>query len=178
MYFPRADASLRPIIQENVEPLGSARILVVDDEPIQLRTARRLLTHFRYEVGTVASGRTAIALFAKAAQTGQSPYDLILLDMILNEELDGLQVFDEIRRKFPTQRAIIVSGHAPTERAERAFAEGLGWLAKPYTAEALASAVRTALSRQGDDPSERPSVNVKLATSSSVPAKVGNLPDK
>jgi len=39
----------------------------------------------------------------------------------------------------------MVSGHAPNERAERAFKQGLRWLAKPYTIDALSQAVETAM---------------------------------
>ena len=39
----------------------------------------------------------------------------------------------------------MVSGHSPPERAESAAAKGLTWLAKPFTREALARAVETAL---------------------------------
>jgi DNA-binding response OmpR family regulator len=70
---------------------------------------------------------------------------LLIIDMLLNEQLDGLHIFEEIQRLFPAQKAIVVSGHAPTERAELAVKSGLLWLAKPYTMEALAQAVQQVL---------------------------------
>src|SRR5690606_27173888 len=78
-----------------------------------------------------------------------SPYDLLVLDVILNEEHDGLDVLAQIQRHFPEQRAILASGHAPSERAEQAVARGLTWLVKPYTTEALARAIEQALSSAG-----------------------------
>ena len=117
----------------------------MDDEPVQLRTGRRILTHLGYQVDTMTSGAEAYRLFAEAATEGRQPHDLVILDMLLNEDWDGLQVYDQILRLFPEQRAIVASGHAPTERAEQAVARGLGWLAKPYTPQALAKAVRSAL---------------------------------
>jgi signal transduction histidine kinase/ActR/RegA family two-component response regulator len=148
LYFPRAE---EPTTSPGAGPVlsrGRARILIVDDEPIQLRTGRRVLTHLGYQVDTQESGQKAFELLAEAATAGQSPYDLIILDMILNEERDGLDLFAQIQRLFPAQRAIVASGHAPTERAELAIAKGLAWLVKPYTREALVGAVQAALANR------------------------------
>ena len=122
-----------------------ARILIVDDEPIQLRSCRRILTHLGYEVETMESGVRACAVFEQAAATGTSPFDLVILDMLLGERLDGLQLFERIQAFFPHQRAIVASGHAPNERVERAIDKGLIWLAKPYSIEALTQAVEEVL---------------------------------
>lgn len=124
---------------------GCARILIVDDEPIQLRTGRRVLGRLGYQVDTASSGRWACELFERAPGSEPSPYDLVILDMLLDEERDGRQVFEHIQARFPAQRGIVVSGHAPTDRLKRALQQGLSWLAKPYTAEALAHAVQAAL---------------------------------
>ena len=74
-----------------------------------------------------------------------SPYDLLIVDMSLNEDQDGLAVIERVRTLFPAQRALIASGNTPPERAEAAISQGLGWLAKPYTSGALARAVEAAL---------------------------------
>ncbi len=126
-------------------PRGNARILIVDDEPIQLRTGRRVLVRLGYQVEIMESGLRAYELFSRAAATGQSPFDLVIMDMLLGEVLDGLQIIDQIQRLFPEQRAIVVSGHAPTERAELAVKKGISWLGKPYDLETLAQTVQRAL---------------------------------
>jgi DNA-binding LacI/PurR family transcriptional regulator/signal transduction histidine kinase/ActR/RegA family two-component response regulator len=127
-------------------PRGNARILIVDDEPIQLRTGRRVLVRLGYQVEIMESGLRAYELFSRAAAgAGQSPFDLVIMDMLLGEVLDGLQIIDQIQRLFPGQRAIVVSGHAPTERAELAVKKGLSWLGKPYDIDTLAETVQRAL---------------------------------
>ncbi|HXJ22449.1 MAG TPA: substrate-binding domain-containing protein [Polyangia bacterium] len=126
-------------------PRGNARILIVDDEPIQLRTGRRVLVRLGYQVEIMESGLRAYELFSRAAASGQSPFDLVIMDMLLGEVLDGLQIIDQIQRLFPDQRAIVVSGHAPTERAELAVKKGLSWLGKPYDIDTLAETVARAL---------------------------------
>jgi len=146
LYFPCSKGLLQTGEYHSIAPRGQARILMVDDEAIQLRTGCRILQHLGYQVDTLASGQEAHARFVRAAASGQSPYDLLILDMILGEDRDGLAIFEEIQRLFPAQKAIVASGHAPTERAELAMRKGLAWLAKPYTHEALAQAVHAALS--------------------------------
>ncbi len=145
LYFPVTEEPVRMSVPPPSVRSGSARILLVDDEPLLLRTCRRVLGRQGYHIDTLDSGQRALDLFVRAATSGQSPYDVVVVDMILNEEQDGLQVFERIRELFPGQRGIVVSGHAPTERAERAIQEGLSWLAKPYTAEVLARTVQEVL---------------------------------
>jgi len=145
LYFP-GRASTQPR-QEALTalPHGQARILVVDDEQVQLRTCRRVLTRLGYTVETSGSGQLACEMFRQAVASRKSPFDLVLIDMLLGEAADGLEVIAQIQSMFPAQKAIIVSGHAPNERTEAAIQHGLPWLAKPYGFEALAKVVAEAL---------------------------------
>ncbi|HVY40669.1 MAG TPA: substrate-binding domain-containing protein [Polyangia bacterium] len=124
---------------------AQARLLVIDDDQTQLRTFRRILAQLGYEVETSASGMRACETFSQALSNREAPFDLILVDMLLGEELDGLQVVEQIQAMFPKQKAIIVSGHAPDERADRAIKRGLTWLSKPYDLDALAGAIAQVL---------------------------------
>lgn len=137
-------------------PRGTARILIVDDEPIQLRTGRRVLVRLGYQVEIMDSGLRAYELFNREAASGRSPFDLVIMDMLLGEPLDGLQIIDQIQRLFPAQKAIVASGHAPGERAELAVQRGLTWLAKPYDMDTLAEVVQRVLRADGEAPVERP----------------------
>jgi len=69
---------------------------------------------------------------------------------MLGEALDGLQIFEQVQLLFPSQKAIVMSGQAPNERAQLAVGRGLPWLDKPYTTEALAHAVQQALQNEPD----------------------------
>ncbi len=144
LYFP-AERPLQPLeLSRAAVPRGSARILVIDDEPVQLRTCSRVLTRLGYTVETSASGQHACEIFRQLAG-GRSPFDVVLVDMLLGEAMDGLQVIDQIHATFPGQKVIIVSGHAPNDRADLAIKKGLMWLAKPYDIETLAHAFATVL---------------------------------
>ncbi len=139
LHFPAQRAAPKRRDSTKTILRGTGRILVVDDEPAQLRTAQRLLKHFGYDVETASSGASA---FQKVEQRA---FDVVILDMLLNESDDGIQLYRRIQALYPQQRAIITSGHAPPDRAELALSEGLVWLPKPYTAGALADAVRTTI---------------------------------
>jgi DNA-binding LacI/PurR family transcriptional regulator/signal transduction histidine kinase/ActR/RegA family two-component response regulator len=145
LYFPLGQVSNLSAGPSKTLSRGHAKILVVDDEVVQLDTYRRVLVRLGHQVEVAQSGLEAYDLFVKAAPSGKSPFDLVILDMVLGEKLDGLQVFELIQRLFPAQKAILASGHAPSARAEEAMRKGLPWLTKPYDRETLAHAVEKAL---------------------------------
>ena len=148
LYLPLVDG-LERRERAPAAPRGSARILIVDDDPMQLRTGRRVLVRLGYEVEAIDSGMRAYELLGRELASGHSPFDLIIMDMLLGEALDGLQIVEQIQRLFPAQKVIVASGHAPTERAELAVKKGLTWLAKPYGMETLAETVQRVLRDDG-----------------------------
>jgi len=153
LYFPLADgaeqrARTAPPAAA-AAPHGDARILLVDDEPIQLRTGRRVLVRLGYRVEVIDSGLGAYELFSHAVAAGSNPFDLVIMDVALGEALDGLQIIEQIQRLFPDQKFIVVSGHAPTEREALAVRKGLTWLGKPYGMETLAQTVERVLRDEG-----------------------------
>ena len=87
------------------------------------------------------SGVRAYQALSMLRRPGKSPYDLLVMDVVLGEALDGLADLRAHPQLFPAQKAIVASGHAPNERAELAVDKGLIWLAKPYTVEALTRAI-------------------------------------
>ena len=149
LYLPlvRVSQSSSEMLRE--PPRGHAKILIVDDEPSQLRTCQRVLERLGYAVEVTRSGTAAYELFRLAPPTGRSPFDLVITDMVLNEKLDGLQLIERIKRLFPEQKTLLVSGHALDERAEQARERGLPWLHKPYAVDTLACAVEQVLADQG-----------------------------
>lgn len=147
LYFPslRAEEPADIPLTPTPLPVGRARVLLVDDSPTLLRTGRRALEHLGYQVEALESGRQAFERFERAAATGGSPCDLLILDMNLLEARDGLDIYEMIRRLFPDQRTLLVSGQAPSDRVQAALERGLGWLSKPYTMELLAQTVARTL---------------------------------
>jgi two-component system KDP operon response regulator KdpE len=117
------------------------RILVVDDEPPIQRILRRNLTVSGYEVLIAENGEQAIEI-ARVHQP-----DLILLDLWLPGEIDGLDVCKQIRQW--TQTPIIVLS-ARTDEKQKVQALDLGaddYLTKPFSNEELLARVRACLRR-------------------------------
>jgi CheY-like chemotaxis protein len=123
---------------------GAESILVVDDVEEQREMAAELLQSLGYQVTTVAGGQQAVEYLA------ENKVDLVVLDMIMEENWDGLTTFQEVQRLNPQQKAIIVSGFSPTDRVRSMQTLGAGaFLRKPYTLEAIGRAVRLELDRTG-----------------------------
>ena len=84
------------------------------------------MVQLNYHVKCVSNGEDAI----KFVQN--NPVDLIILDMIMEPGIDGLDTFKEIIKYHPDQKAIITSGYSETERVKEAQALGAGVYLKAY----------------------------------------------
>jgi DNA-binding NarL/FixJ family response regulator len=74
--------------------------------------------------------------------------DLLVLDMLMDGGLDGLDTYRESRKLYPGQKAVIASGFSETERVREAQELGVGhFVRKPYTLDSLGKAVRSELDR-------------------------------
>ncbi len=117
-------------------------VLVVDDVPDQREIATRIISQLGYAVTSAASGEEALDFLRERRA------DLVVLDMIMDPGIDGLETYQRLIRHHPSQKAIITSGFAETERVHEAQRLGAGaYVKKPYTIEALGSAIRTALAK-------------------------------
>jgi PAS domain S-box-containing protein len=115
-------------------------ILVVDDIPDQREIATRILTRLGYAVESVPSGEAAVDYM----KTGQA--DLLVLDMIMDPGMDGLDAYREILKIRPGQKAVIASGFSESDRVREAHRLGASqYVKKPYTLERIGMAVKTVL---------------------------------
>lgn len=118
----------------------SLRVLVADDDALNLRIAARLLHGLGHSGALVADGRKALQLIAEQA------FDLLLLDINM-PGFDGLETLQALRAAAPpgAQRlpVLMVSGHTDDgTRAHFVAAGADGFLAKPLSAEALQAEIR------------------------------------
>jgi len=117
-------------------------ILVIDDIQEQREIASSMLRQLGYSVTLVSSGEEAIEyLMSESA-------DLIILDMIMEPGMDGLETYRRILELHPGQKAIIASGYSETERVKEAQNLGAGeYVKKPYTLEQLGISVKKELEK-------------------------------
>jgi PAS domain S-box-containing protein len=119
---------------------GDEHILVVDDVKEQREIASAILRRLGYRVTALADGEAAVDYLQKEA------VDLVLLDMIMNPGMDGLETYREILNVHPQQKAVIVSGYSKTSRIARAQSLGAGtFVQKPYSIEKIGAAIRKEL---------------------------------
>lgn len=117
-------------------------ILVVDDIKEQREIAASLLGRLNYTVESVESGLKAVE-YLKRRQS-----DLVILDMIMDPGIDGLETYRRILDIRPRQRAIIASGYSENQRVHEAQRLGAGtYVRKPYMLEKIGLAVRRELDR-------------------------------
>ncbi|HVO65830.1 MAG TPA: PAS domain S-box protein [Syntrophales bacterium] len=118
-------------------------ILVIDDMEGQRLLASSMLESLGYKVDSVASGEEALEF------TRNHPVDMLILDMIMDPGIDGLETYRRILEICKDQKAVIVSGFAMTERVRQAQELGAGaYVKKPYLMEKIGIAVRRELDKQ------------------------------
>ena len=116
--------------------------MVVDDVPSQREIATSMLNKIGYHADSVASGEEAIDYLK-----GKT-IDLLLLDMIMDPGINGLETFERIRKTNPEQKAVIASGFSDPNQVKEAQRIGArAYLKKPYSLENIGLAVRAELSR-------------------------------
>jgi DNA-binding NtrC family response regulator len=75
--------------------------------------------------------------------------DLLVLDMIMDHGMDGLDTYKQILKVHPGQNAVIASGYSETHKVKEAQRLGAGpYIKKPYTFSKLAGIVRSELDRK------------------------------
>ncbi|MDP1992491.1 MAG: response regulator [Syntrophales bacterium] len=145
LYFPVTREALS-IAQEAVSPeiyRGKGEsILVVDDVKEQRELATSMLTRLGYQVTSVSGGEEAVDYVRT------NKVDLIVLDMIMDPGIDGMETYQRILETHPRQKAVIVSGFSETDRVRKAQALGAGaYIRKPYVREKIGLAIRQELDR-------------------------------
>jgi signal transduction histidine kinase/ActR/RegA family two-component response regulator len=145
IYLPvtREKAEARPQKIDVASYMGDQeKVLVIDDVEEQRIIASALLTQLNYQVFTVESGEAAIRYLKK------NRADILVLDMIMDPGIDGLETYAKIIEIHPGQKAIIASGYAENKQVNETQKLGAGaYIRKPYTLENIGIAIRKELDR-------------------------------
>ena len=115
-------------------------VLIVDDEPNIRRMVGALLASEGYEVRDAADGSTGLA------RAAESMPDVVLLDLMMPGELDGLGTLARLREAAPDVPVIMMSGKAGLSDAVKATKLGaFNFLEKPLSPEGVLLALASAL---------------------------------
>jgi putative two-component system response regulator len=118
------------------------RILVIEDDPREMKLLVRLLDQASYRCSAAADAREARRLVA-----GER-FDLVLADVDLPGE-SGLHVVQHVLAEYPSTAAVMVTGRDDPAAANTAIEIGTyGYIIKPFTANEVLIGVKNALSRR------------------------------
>ena len=145
IYFPATHETIDSKRPKDMSPdtyMGRGEsVLVIDDIHDQREVATSMLSKLGYQVKAMASGEDAVDYM------NHQSTDVLVLDMLMEPGIDGLETYKRILKKHPGQKAIIVSGFSETARVKQAMKLGAGaYVQKPYLLENIGMALRKVLS--------------------------------
>ncbi len=123
------------------EPTKIINLLIVDDEEEFLVSSAQALSRRGFAVDVAPNGVTALEMIELRS------YEVVVLDVKM-PDIDGIEVFRQIRRTLPSLPVILLTGHSTLEDAFRTSKDGIAdYLTKPIEMEELAEKIREAVKR-------------------------------
>lgn len=132
---------------------GAGRVLIVDDDPLVLRFISAVLEGAGLRTRAAAGGAEALSAYASASE----PFALVLADVLM-PQMSGYELARRLRRHDPGVNLLFISSEAGDPRGPQDDeAARYPSLAKPFRADGLLRAVRSALAagRRGAEPSTK-----------------------
>src|SRR5271169_461961 len=119
-----------------------ARILIVDDEEIVIKSCLRILGGGDYYVEVAHDGREALR------KIEENPYDVMILDVVM-PNVGGLEVLRRVTETHPDMDVIMVTGLSQVDTVVQARKLGArDFISKPFEPDELKQVVQRALERQ------------------------------
>ncbi len=117
---------------------GKAIVLLVDDEPVVLTIAARVLQRLGYQVLEAQSGEEALDVYSK----NKEKIDITILDMVM-PGIGGGQVYDRLKKMDPDAKVLLSSGYSRDGQAAEILQRGCnGFIQKPFTMSELSGQIR------------------------------------
>ncbi len=143
LYFPATSEPLKEKVQTiSIEKYQGSKesILVVDDSESQREIVKNILEKLNYNVTSARSGEEAVQ-YLKSHDV-----HLIVLDMIMDPGIDGLETYRQITAFKPDQYFVIASGYSKNKRMQDLRElSGCLYINKPYSIEQIGVAIQTTL---------------------------------
>ena len=143
LYFPATCEPLQPKVKTlSLETFRGSKesILVVDDSTSQREIVKNILEKLNYKVKSLPSGEKAVQYLKN------HDAHLIILDMIMDPGIDGLETYRQVTAFRPDQDFIIASGYSENKRVQDLQElSGCLYINKPYSIQQIGVAVQTTL---------------------------------
>lgn len=119
----------------------SRTILVVDDDPTTCRELQKELRRNFFPTYVAESSRDALEILSK------NKIDIILLDIFM-PDIDGLDMLEKVKSKWPSIEVIIITGYSSQDVAIKALRRGaIDYLEKPINYEELNTSIGRAMEK-------------------------------
>ncbi|MCF8110269.1 MAG: response regulator [Desulfobacteraceae bacterium] len=116
------------------------KVLVVDDEKHICENVKNILAKNDFEVEEAHSAQEALE------KMGGDSFSLLISDMVM-PNMNGLELVKQVKEKWPSTKALIMTAYASTDTAVKAIQLGaLDYITKPFTPEELREIVNLAVS--------------------------------
>ncbi|MFH0726441.1 MAG: response regulator [Pseudomonadota bacterium] len=123
---------------------GLATVLLVEDEPVLLNVAKRMLERSGHTV--LAAGTPGDAIRLAAEHAGK--IDLLMTDVVM-PEMNGRDLAKHLRSFYPRQKCLFMSGYTANVIAHHGVLdEGVFFIQKPFSMKELAAAIRQVLAQE------------------------------
>jgi signal transduction histidine kinase/HPt (histidine-containing phosphotransfer) domain-containing protein/BarA-like signal transduction histidine kinase len=127
-----------PVLDATLAQRLPLRLLVADDNPVNLQVAQTILRKLGYQADTATNGREVLDAL------NQKEYDILFLDVQM-PELDGLEVARAIHQRLPREkrpRLIAITGAAFASDREKCLAAGMDdYISKPIRLQDIQNAL-------------------------------------
>jgi CheY-like chemotaxis protein len=118
---------------------ADTRILIVDDDPFLLAILGDTLGSIGYQVTRAESGTRALELLQ------EFPFELMITDVKM-PDIDGLQLFRQVREKYAGLPVLFITGVASEEIMGTVDADG--FLSKPFRIAQIEKLISETLARR------------------------------
>ena len=144
----RAHSNMLPAPGPGDERLRGARVLLVEDNSVNLLVGTALLEHWAVHVTTATDGAQALAALAQADAQG-CLFDMVLMDLQM-PGMGGLEATRQLRQRYNAAQLPVIAVTAAVLVSESAQAQAMGmtdFLSKPINPDQLRAALLRALAQ-------------------------------
>ncbi|MFC1523906.1 PAS domain S-box protein [Thermodesulfobacteriota bacterium] len=145
LYLPASEKTKilqsESLVEKENKGFSQARILVMDDEEIIRKLAKRMLTKLGHQVELCENGEEAVKMYQQAMST-KTQFDLVIMDLTIPGGMGGKEAVREVLNIDPQAKVIVSSGYSNDPIL--AHFENYGFcsaIKKPYVIQEMSRAI-------------------------------------